>query len=99
MINGCQPKEKPPADFWEFKKELHALGNNLNQITRLAHRFGSIQATKLDDALKQYYAFALEVSRKMKLPEKVNIPATLEQGRRIAENDSTESQQERGQAR
>ena len=32
VISGVVPKEAPPPDFWAMMRELHAIGNNLNQI-------------------------------------------------------------------
>jgi iron-sulfur cluster repair protein YtfE (RIC family) len=85
MINGCRPKEKPPAEFWEFKRELYALGNNLNQLAHLAHRVGGIHTAKLDEMNGWLNRLIIDISNRMMMPEKVDIPATLELGRQAAE--------------
>ena len=36
LINGVVPKDSPPADYYAMMKELHAIGNNLNQLARKA---------------------------------------------------------------
>lgn len=41
MINGCQINEVPPVDFWELVKQIRFYGNNLNQISKRMHLFGS----------------------------------------------------------
>ena len=90
MINGCQPKEKPPVDFWTFMKELHALGNNLNQLAQTAYRFGSIHTAKLEETYKQYCQFLLAITDRMQMPIKLDVPATLERGRLLAEKEQKE---------
>ena len=47
MINGCRPKERPGIDYFNFMNGFYHLGNNLNQIVHLAHKFGSLHAVKL----------------------------------------------------
>ena len=32
LISGVVPKEAPPPDFWAMMREIHAIGNNMNQI-------------------------------------------------------------------
>ena len=90
MINGCQPKEKPPVDFWTFMKELYALGNSLDQFTMAIRRFGGVNAAKLEETSKQYGQFLLAVTERMQLPIKLDVPATLEHGRLLAEQEQKE---------
>ena len=40
LISGVAPKEAPPPDFWAMMRELHAIGNNLNQIAQYFHSGG-----------------------------------------------------------
>ncbi|KUO76670.1 MAG: mobilization protein [Clostridia bacterium BRH_c25] len=42
LINGYAPKELPPPDYYAMMKELHAIGNNLNQIAAKANATGHI---------------------------------------------------------
>lgn len=37
LIGGIDPRPKPPPDYLAMTRELHAIGNNLNQIARKAH--------------------------------------------------------------
>ena len=87
MINGLQPKEKPPMEFWEFKRELYALGNNLNQLTHLAHRVGGIHSAKLDEMKKQFNRLVLDISYRMINPDKADVLAVLERGRKVVEDE------------
>lgn len=51
LINGYVPKELPPPDYYTIIRELHAIGNNLNQIAAKANATGHI-----DKAVFQYEA-------------------------------------------
>ena len=44
LISGCSIKPRPAESYRELSRELSAIGNNLNQITRLANATG-----RLDD--------------------------------------------------
>ena len=43
LIDGLVPQDAPPPDFFAMMRELHAIGNNLNQIAVCAHRQHSIK--------------------------------------------------------
>ena len=51
VISGVVPKEAPPPDFWAMMRELHAIGNNLNQIAMNAHVLNAIDAKHYDDSV------------------------------------------------
>lgn len=42
LILGTTLKEKPDDRFYEVMKEMRAIGNNLNQIARVANSTGKI---------------------------------------------------------
>ena len=48
LISGVVSKETPPPDFWAMTRELHAIGNNLNQIAMKAHALNAIDAKRYD---------------------------------------------------
>ena len=85
MINGCRPRENPPMEYFDFMRALFSLGNKLDALTRRAHWFGSIHATMLEDSRKRLSELILTITNRMMLPEKVDVPATLERGRQLAE--------------
>ena len=87
MINGCAPQEHPAKMFRDFMEELRRVGHNLNQLTQLAHRVGNIHAGRLDKTLAEYRDSYLKIFRAVVLPEPVNILATLERGRLLAETE------------
>jgi hypothetical protein len=48
LINGLVPTDKPPPDFYQMMRELHSIGNNLNQIAQRAHTIGEINAARYE---------------------------------------------------
>ena len=51
LISGLVPKEAPPPDFFAMVRELHYIGNNLNQIATKAHALNAIDAKHYDDSV------------------------------------------------
>ena len=51
LISGVVPKEAPPPDFFAMVRELHYIGNNLNQIAMKAHALGVIDTKHYDDSV------------------------------------------------
>ena len=51
LISGVVPKEAPPPDFWAIMRELHAIGNNMNQIAMNAHSLNAIDAKHYDEGV------------------------------------------------
>jgi hypothetical protein len=44
LINGKRPQDRPPPDYFAFVREVRAIGNNINQIARVANATGVIDA-------------------------------------------------------
>jgi hypothetical protein len=51
LISGVVPKEAPPPDFFSMMRELHYIGNNLNQIAMKAHALNAIDAKHYDEGV------------------------------------------------
>ena len=51
LISGVVPREAPPPDFFAMVRELHYIGNNLNQIAMKAHALNVIDAKHYDDSV------------------------------------------------
>ena len=51
LISGVVPREAPPPDFFDMVRELHYIGNNLNQIATKAHALNVIDAKHYDDSV------------------------------------------------
>lgn len=65
LIDGIQPRELPPPDFYPMMRQLYYCGNHLNQIARKAHALGCIDEEKYDEAVAEFRGIVEEISRKM----------------------------------
>lgn len=54
VISGVVPKNAPVSDFWAVMRELHAIGNNLNQIAMNAHVLNAIDAKHYDEGVQLF---------------------------------------------
>ena len=61
MISGISPREKPSEDYFKYFKEMHAVGNLLNQIARQLYYFKQVNYKSLNEALGLY----TELSKKI----------------------------------
>lgn len=89
MINGLQPKECPKTDYYEFMRELYRLGNNVNQLAFMSHKFGSLHTARLEETNEALRKLILLITKQMIAPDKVNKADALERGRLLAEEDYT----------
>ena len=72
LVNGLVPQDAPPPDYYAMMRELHGIGNNLNQIAAKAHTLNALDVQrydencrKLDEAVKTITA-AVILPRPMK---------------------------------
>lgn len=70
LISGYVPKPLPPLDYYAMMRELHAIGNNLNQLAAKAHTTGHLnsvmfqeEADHLRHAVQQIQAAVMEPER------------------------------------
>ena len=47
LVNGLVPQDAPPPAYYDFMRELHRIGGNLNQIAQKAHVLGVIDERRL----------------------------------------------------
>ena len=40
LVNGLVPQDAPPPAYYDFMRELHRIGGNLNQIARYLNEYG-----------------------------------------------------------
>ena len=69
LINGVIPVDSPPADYYAMMKELHSIGNNLNQIARKAHQLNSIDVQRYDQAVKEFENAIMTITEAVILPK------------------------------
>lgn len=72
FINGYRPREKPDDRFYDYMRELRAIGNNLNQLRAKANALGYIDTPMLNEEAERWKQFRAEVQDVFLLPEKDN---------------------------
>lgn len=68
LINGVVPQDAPPPAYFDFMRELHRVGNNLNQIAQKAHVLNVIDAPRYDIAAQQLDTLIREITKAVILP-------------------------------
>lgn len=71
LISGVVPVESPPADYYLMMKELHSIGNNLNQISRKAHQLNVIDVQQYDRAIKAFEEAIIMITDTVILPKSI----------------------------
>ena len=74
LVNGLVPQDAPPPDYFSMMRELHGIGNNLNQIAVKAHTLNVLDVQRYDEACRK-----LDVAVK-KITEAVILPRSIETG-------------------
>ena len=70
LIKGYVPKELPPADYYAMMRELHAIGNNLNQIAARANATGHIDRTVFQYEANRLRKATLDIQAAITSPER-----------------------------
>lgn len=52
LISGVVPRDAPPPDYYSMMRELHKIGNNLNQIAQKAHVLNVVDTVLPDEIIK-----------------------------------------------
>lgn len=73
LINGVIPVEAPPADYYSMMKELHSIGNNLNQIARKAHQLNVIDVQQYDRSIKEFEKAVVNITEAIILPKPMKM--------------------------
>lgn len=72
LIKGTVPREAPSPDYYAMMRELHQIGNNLNQISQKAHVLNVIDVQRYDQAVRKFER-AVQL-----ITEAVILPAPME---------------------
>ena len=54
LINGLVPQDAPPPAYFDFIRELHGIGNNLNQIAKRVNNTGNLYQEDVADLQERY---------------------------------------------
>ena len=71
LIAGYAPREKPPPDYFAMMEELRRVGNNLNQIARVAHAIGKLDTKGYDENAALYRETLRKITKAVIAPDKV----------------------------
>lgn len=69
-IMGKTPRDAPPPDYYSMVRELHKIGNNLNQIAQKAHTLNVIDVQKYDSDMRKFDKAVRLITEAVILPEK-----------------------------
>ena len=69
MILGYRLCEKPDSAFYDIQKELCAIVNRVNQLAVKANALGFIDTPMLEEEVRQWRKFRLDVSKRFLKPQ------------------------------
>lgn len=69
LINGFVPRDAPPPDYFSMMRELHGIGNNLNQIAQKAHTLNVVDVQRYDTAVRQFEAAIRRITEAVVSPQ------------------------------
>ena len=70
LIEGAVPRDAPPPDYYSMMRELHRIGNNLNQICRKAHTLNVIDVQRYDKDMRKFEETVRLITEAVVLPER-----------------------------
>ena len=71
LIQGILPKDAPPPDYYSMMRELHKVGNNLNQIAQKAHTLNVLDVQRYDETVKEYRKLVKLITEAVIIPNAV----------------------------
>lgn len=74
VIRGEIPRDAPPPDYYAMMKELHKIGNNLNQIAQKAHVLDVIDVQRYDRDMKKFEETVRLITEAVILPGTASRP-------------------------
>lgn len=70
LISGVVPRDAPPPDYYAMMRELHKIGNNLNQIAQKAHTLHVVDVQRYDQEVRKFNEAVHKITEAVILPEK-----------------------------
>lgn len=68
VISGKMPRDAPTPDYYAMMRELHKIGNNLNQIAQKAHVLNVIDVQRYDRDMKTFQETVRLITEAVILP-------------------------------
>lgn len=73
LIRGVVPKDAPPPDYYSMMRELHKIGNNLNQVAQKAHTLNVIDVQRYDKNMRDFETAIKHITEAVILPERKRL--------------------------
>lgn len=73
LIQGAVPRDAPPSDYYSMMRELHGIGNNLNQIAQKAHVLNVIDMQRYDRDMRNFEQAVKRITEAVILPERKEL--------------------------
>ena len=70
LLVGYKPKEKPSEQFYNDIKGIRAIGNNINQIARIANAKGIIDVPHFNKEIDKLDQLIIDIKSKYLRPDK-----------------------------
>jgi hypothetical protein len=70
LISGVVPNDAPPPDYFSMMKELHSIGNNLNQIAQKAHVLSVMDVQRYDENMRLFKEIVRTITNAVLLPRR-----------------------------
>lgn len=71
LVNGLEPQDALPPDYYAMMRELHGIGNNLNQIAVKAHTLNVLDVQRYDKACRKIDTAIKKITEAVILPRPV----------------------------
>lgn len=75
LISGYVPKPMPPLDYYAMIRQLHAIGNNLNQLAVKAHTTGHLERAAFQQEADQLRFAVQQIQQAVTSPERITKSA------------------------
>ena len=73
LIQGHPPKARNDNEMKALRWEIHAIGNNINQLAAKANTLGFVDAPQLKKEAERWHKFQADVERTFLRPDKSDM--------------------------
>ena len=73
LIAGEKMRPRPPNEYAEIRRQLAAIGNNINQLAAKANTLGFVDAPQLKKEAERWHKFQADVERTFLRPDKSDM--------------------------
>ena len=73
LVMGVNLYPRPPDEYAEIRRQLAAIGNNINQLAAKANTLGFVDAPQLKKEAERWHKFQADVERTFLRPDKSDM--------------------------